>query len=76
MDFSALVGKTIKAATLMKRPEYDDEAWLRLEFEDGTSSVLMSTYGDNTGRSEDEYPCFIVIASPEGASGLVPVHES
>ncbi len=71
MDFSALIGKTIQSAVLMKRPQYDDEAWLRLGFTDGTDIVLVSSYGGYTGRSEDEYPTFICIASD--TDGLVPV---
>lgn len=74
MDFSSLVGKTIISATLMKRPEFDDTAWLHLSFSDGTHCVLRAGYACYTGDSEDEYPAYIsIMDNPPG--DLVPVGE-
>lgn len=68
-----LTGKTISAATRMKKPEYDDEGWLRLDFTDGTHCVIVAWYGGYTGESEDEYPTSITIA--DNIEGLVPATE-
>ena len=69
-----LEGKTIvKVTELIKRLEdyelkssegrefYDDAAWLRLEFSDGTKCLIEASYGGYTGNSEDEYPVFIDV---------------
>lgn len=70
MKIKDLVGKTITAATKMCREDKDDEGWLKLQFSDGTSCVVVAGYGGYTGKSEDEYPTFIYIA--EDVAGLVP----
>lgn len=61
IDFSFLKWKTIAKVQLMKKGGFDDVAWLRLEFDDGTYCFLESTYGNYTGESVDEYPTFIEI---------------
>lgn len=73
MEFKDLIGKTIAEATLLKYPETDDEAWLRLRFTDGTECVLESTYGGWTGSSIDEYPAYIRICQ-KTRRDLVPVY--
>jgi hypothetical protein len=72
MEFKGLIGKTITEATLLKYPETDDEAWLRLRFTDGTECVLQATYGGWTGYSMDEYPAYIRICQKPHRD-LVPV---
>jgi hypothetical protein len=72
MKLSDLVGKTITEATLLKYPELDDEAWLRLRFTDGTECMLEATYGGYSGNSVDEYPAYLVIRQ-EPPRNLVPV---
>lgn len=71
MDFQDLQGKTIAKATQMKKPKYDDDGWLKLEFTDGTSCVILAGYGGYTGESEDEYPIGIDVI--ESDDGLEPV---
>ncbi len=71
MEWKDLEGKTIKTATPMKKPGYDDEAWCALEFTDGTWCVVVGGYGGYSGSSEDEYPCFVYLK--EHVDGLVPV---
>lgn len=71
MDTKNIIGKTISAASLMKRDGYDDEGWLKLEFSDGTFCVVVAGYGCYTGNSNDEYPTYIDIS--DDISGLVPV---
>lgn len=73
MKLNDLVGKTITEATLLKYPELDDEAWLRLRFTDGSECVLEATYGGFTGRSCDEYPAFLVVREKPLPRDLVPV---
>ncbi len=65
-----ITGKTIAKATKMKLPQYDDTGWLKLEFTDGTSCVIVAGYGEWTSESEDEYPTRIHIA--ENIENLVP----
>ena len=62
MDFQDIIGKTIQSATQVKRPVYDDEGYLLLEFADGTKCVICSWYDGYTGDSEDEYPTGISIS--------------
>jgi hypothetical protein len=57
----ALEGKTIKKATRMKSAKYDDEAWLKLDFTDGTTVFIEATYGGFTGESRDEFPSYFEI---------------
>lgn len=71
MDWKSIEGKTIKTATPMKKPRYDDEAWCVLEFTDGTQCVAVAGFGGYTGHSEDEYPCHVYLRSH--VDGLVPV---
>jgi hypothetical protein len=71
MNFVDLIGKTISAVTLMKKPAFDDVAWLQLSFTDDTSCVVAGTYGGFTGASEDEFPAYILIS--DSVAGLVPV---
>jgi hypothetical protein len=71
MKLEELVGKTIRSATRMKKPEYDDDGWLKLEFTDGTSCVVVAYYCGYTGKSEDEYPTGINVTEKE--EGLVPL---
>lgn len=71
MEIKDLVGKTITASTVMKRANFDDEGWLKLEFTDGTVCVIVSSYGGYTGDSEDEYPTFISVSGD--LPGLVPI---
>ena len=73
MKIQDLVGKTISSAQRMKRPEYDDEAWLKLTFTDGTSCFVVAGYGEYTGESEDEYPAYIGITEEVEAKDLIPV---
>lgn len=71
MKYKDIIGKTIASVTEMKKPQFDDEGWLRLEFTDGTACTIVSSYGGYTGNSEDEYPTFIGIT--DKLEGLVPV---
>lgn len=73
MEIRDLVGKTITEATLLKFPELDDEAWLRLRLTDGTECVLEATYGGFTGNSYDEYPSFLIVREKPLPSDMVPV---
>lgn len=72
MDFKDLIGKTITKATLMKRPDFDDKGWLKLEFSDKSDCIIVSTYGSYTAGSEDEYPSYILIID-KYENELVPV---
>ena len=47
--------------------EYDDEPFLDLEFTDGTSARIIAEYGGYTGKSEDEYPRFILVKELAGS---------
>jgi len=74
MKFKDLVGKTIVSAQLMKNPKYDDEAWVRLGFSDGSHCFVVSSYGIYSGGSEDEYPAYIFLE--EDVQGLVEIKET
>lgn len=74
MEFKDIVGKTIQATTHVKRPAYDDEGWLLLEFTDGSKCIVHSWYSAYTGQSEDEYPTGISIT--DETDGFVPVDPS
>ena len=63
-------GKTVAKVARMKKPEYDDSGWLKLEFTDGTFCVIVACYGDFTGDSEGEYPTTIGISDSD--EGLIP----
>ncbi len=71
MTPESIIGKTISKATRMKKPEYDDTGWLKLDFTDGTCCVIVSYYGGYTGLSEDEYPTYIGFR--DESDDLVPV---
>jgi len=49
-----ITGKTITKVTEMKKPEYDDTGWLKIDFTDGTHCVIYAGYFGYTGKSEDE----------------------
>jgi hypothetical protein len=74
MKFKDLVGKTIISAQLMKKPEYDDEAWAKLGFQDGSHCFVVSSYGSYSGNSEDEYPAYVFLQEDE--QGLVEIEET
>lgn len=73
MKFEDLIGKTIISATIMKKLNYDDNAWLKLEFSDNSSCILFGCYSGYTGLSEDEYPAYINICGGGDIKGLIPV---
>lgn len=73
LESGAIVGKTIQAATHVKRPTNDDEGWLLLEFTDGSKCVVYSWYGGYTGDSAEEYPTGISIT--DKTDGFVPVQQ-
>lgn len=58
-----IVGKTIERVTKIRKPEYDDPGWLKLNFTDGTHCTINAGIGSFTGFSEDEYPTFIEISN-------------
>ena len=66
-----ITGKTIAQVTKMRKPEYDDTGWLKIDFTDGTHCVIWAGYGGWTGGSEDEYPTCIGVT--DDVEGLVPV---
>ncbi len=70
MTFKELNGKTITRATKKKLKGFDDEGYIKLFFSDGTSVIIVASYGGYTGKSEDEYPTDIYIEE-EGAIELV-----
>jgi hypothetical protein len=70
VSIADLAGKTIASATRMKKAEYDDEAWLQLHFTDGSSCVIVASYGGYSGESEDEYPSYFYIK--DSIEGLMP----
>lgn len=59
--FKELIGKTITNAEELLCDGYDDRAWLKLEFSDGSNVIIESIFGSYTGNSLGEYPCFIRI---------------
>jgi len=62
LTFDYLIGKTITSATKMVKDDYDDTGYLKLEFSDGTSVVIVGGFdGDWTGDSEGEYKTTIGI---------------
>lgn len=58
---SELIGKTITSAKITGVENCDDYPYLELEFSDGTKTVITASYGGYTGKSEDEYPCYISV---------------
>jgi hypothetical protein len=69
---AALIGKTIAAVEFMRKPDYDDRAWMVISFTDGTQTCVVASYGGWTAKSEDEYPAFVGIMR-EMPAGLVRV---
>ena len=61
MELSDLIGKTIKSCKYRGVEGYDDEPYLDIVFEDGTSVTVSGGYGCYTGNSEDEYPRCVVV---------------
>lgn len=61
MEFNFLIGKKISSVKRMRLSGYDDTGYLFLSFEDGSSCVVVASYGGYTGDSEDEYPTNIFI---------------
>lgn len=57
-----IIGKTIKDFNFKGVHKCDDIPYLELFFDDNTSVLIHSWYGGYTGKSEDEYPCFISIS--------------
>ena len=49
MEFGDIVGKTIQAATHVKRPTNDNDGWLLLEFTDGSRCIVYSWYEKTDG---------------------------
>lgn len=82
-DLLQLIGKTIKKIEWVpipceqeswKRPDscpYDDGDDLKITFTDGFSFIIKASYGGYTGKSEDEYPTFLIpiVKEPEGYNG-------
>jgi hypothetical protein len=74
MNLNTLIGKTIKSATQMKHPTFDDDGWLLLKFTDGTECLITASYSGYTGESEDEYPTRIGVTDTTLESvDLIPV---
>lgn len=71
MNNSDLIGKTISNVQQMKSKSFDDEGFLRLEFTDGTSRLIIASYSGYTGNSLDEYPTSIYV--DEDDWDLVPI---
>lgn len=74
MKISELIGKTIVNTQFMKKNGYDDEAWVRLDFTDGTHCFVVASYGSFSGESEGEYPAFIFLQNE--VEGLIPTEET
>lgn len=60
-----LEGKTIMSAVYKKAVEYDDSGFLELNMSDGTSFIVVASYGGYTGESIDEYPTDINVRKPD-----------
>lgn len=69
-----IIGKTIAKITKMKKPQYDDTGWLKMDFTDGTHCIIWAGYDGWTLKSEDEYPTRIGIA--DHVDGLVPLDQN
>jgi hypothetical protein len=70
MTIQNLIGKTISSATRMKFPSLDDAGFLKLNFTDSTSCIIVADYGQHTGESADEFPTKISVVSH--LDGLIP----
>ena len=66
-ELDALAGRTIVSASIRGGTknwygdDADDVPFLDLYFNDGTMVTITSAYGSYTGKSEDEYPCFVLV---------------
>ena len=69
-DIKTLIGKTIKTIAYAKKVEHDDEPYLDIEFTDGIKVTVVATYGDYTGKSDDEYPRFIFVRPADIRTGV------
>ena len=72
MKFSEIEGKTIRKLTRMKFQDYDDARWIRMEFTDGTGTMLRGGYGGRSSTSFDEYPALVWFNSNSGYTKLTP----
>lgn len=70
-DFD-IAGRTISKLTRMRLPQYDDDAWLKMDFTDGTTCYFIASQGSYSRDAQDEYVCTIQIAMEEPVEGLVP----
>lgn len=61
MNFTELVGKTIKEANQKQLMGYDDIGFLELKFTDETKTLIVANFGGYSGESKDEYPTTIYI---------------
>jgi hypothetical protein len=64
MNLKDLTGKTIKDIKQKKLVGHDDEGFLLVTFEDGTSVLIVSLYDSYTGNSFGEYPTSITLEDP------------
>lgn len=69
-----IIGKTITAAIVMKLADFDDKGFLKLEFSDGTSCVIVADYGGYTGESQKEYQTAIHITDDADGACLIPCY--
>ena len=63
MKFKDLIGKTITGVTKKKVVDCDDNGFLELKFSDGSTALIVASYGEWTGESEEEYPTRILICN-------------
>ncbi len=75
MSMQLLTGKTIARVIPWRRKKYDDEPFLEIQFTDGTSLMLESTYGGYSGKSYDEYPSYFNITGSAIGSRSVDTSE-
>jgi hypothetical protein len=71
INYQSLVGETIASVSKMKKPGFDDQGWLRLEFTDGSACIVVASYGGYTGKSANVFPTNIEVVSDEEM--LIPV---
>jgi len=56
-----LTGRLITGARQVTDPGFDDRGLLELQFADGGTATIISTYGNHTGSSRGEYPTDVLI---------------
>jgi hypothetical protein len=61
MLFTDLIGKTIASVKVKKLADKDDQGFLEMQFSDGSQIIIIAGYGGYTGKSEDEYPTYIIV---------------